>query len=106
MTARPTPSVRPWIDGLARFGFAARGLVYMMVGALAAGAAAGLGGRTTETHGAMGSLDGHPFGTVFLAVLACGLFAYALWRFIQAAVDLDGKGAGLKGLAVRASYAA
>jgi hypothetical protein len=105
MTARPASTRRTWIERIARFGFAARGLVYILVGVLAAGAAAGLGGRTTDTHGAMGAVGAQPFGTAFLLVLGLGLASYALWRFIQALFDLEDKGDGLKGLAVRASYA-
>ena len=107
MAARTTPTVRPWIRRLARLGFGARGLVYILVGLLAAGAAAGIGGgKTTDTHGAIGTVGAQPFGAVFLIVLGVGLAAYAVWRFTQAALDLEGKGTDAKGLAVRASYAA
>jgi uncharacterized protein DUF1206 len=106
MAARSTPAGRPWIDRLARFGFAARALVYVLVGFLAAGAAAGLGGRTTDTHGAIRTVGAQRFGTVLLVVLSVGLASYAAWRFVQAALDLERKGDDLKGLAVRTSYAA
>ena len=105
MPAGPV-SARPWIERVARFGFAARGLVYILVGLLAAGAAAGMGGRATDTHGAIRAVGRQPFGTAFLLVLALGLCAYALWRFAQAALDLDGKGNHVKALATRSSYAA
>jgi hypothetical protein len=105
MMARASGRGREWIDRLARFGFTARGLVYILVGLLAGGAAAGLGGRTTDTHGAMGTVGAQPFGTAFLLVIGLGLGSYALWRFAQALFDLEDKGGDLKGLAVRASYA-
>ena len=41
------------IEPIARVGFAARGVVYVVVGVLAARAAAGQGGRTTDTQGAV-----------------------------------------------------
>jgi hypothetical protein len=106
MAAPASPAVRPWIDRVARFGFAARALVYILIGSLAAGAAAGLGGRTTDTQGAIRTVGAQRFGTVFLCVLGLGLASYAAWRFLQAALDLEHKGGELKGLAVRASYAA
>ena len=52
---------------------------------------------------AIGRLDA---SGVLLVALALGLAAYAAWRFAQAVRDLDGKGGGVKGLAVRAGYAA
>jgi uncharacterized protein DUF1206 len=92
------------IEPIARFGFAARGAVYVMVGVLAAGAAAGKG-RTTDAGGAVraiGRLD--ESGTLLVAV-GLGLAAYAVWRFAQALEDLDSKGGGVKGLVVRTGYA-
>jgi hypothetical protein len=52
---------------------------------------------------AVGFLDA---SGVALLALALGLIAYSVWRFVQAASDLDDKGSGPKGLAVRAGYAA
>lgn len=107
MAARSTSTVGPWMGRLARIGFAARGLVYILVGLLAAGAATGYGGgHTTDTQGAIRTVGRQPFGTVLLVLLGLGLAAYAVWRFAQAALDLEGKGTDGKGLAVRASYAA
>jgi hypothetical protein len=92
------------IEPIARFGFAARGAVYVMVGVLAAGAAAGRG-RTTDAGGAVRAIGGlEESGTLLLAV-ALGLAAYAAWRFAQALQDLDSKGGGIKGLVVRTGYA-
>jgi Domain of Unknown Function (DUF1206) len=106
MATRSAQRKRPWINHLARFGFAARGLVYILVGLLAAGAAAGLGGRATDTHGAIRAVGRQPFGTAFLLVLALGLCAYAIWRFAQAGLDLDGKGSHVRALATRSSFVA
>jgi hypothetical protein len=106
MAARSTTARSSWIDRVARFGFAARALVYILIGALAAGTAAGIGGRTTDTHGAIRTVGAQRFGTVLLCVLGLGLASYAVWRFLQAALDLEHKGNNLKALAVRASYAA
>src|SRR5258706_8808925 len=81
MASRAT-SNRRWIERVARFGFGARGLVYILVGVLAAEAAA-VGGRATDAHGAIQAIGQQHFGTVFLLVLALGLAAYALWRVAQ-----------------------
>lgn len=106
MPVRLLSARRAWIERVARFGFAARGLVYILVGLLAAGAAAGLGGRATDPHGALRAVGRQPFGTAFLIVLAGGLVAYAVWRFAQAGLDLEKKGSSLRALAVRASFVA
>ena len=94
------------IEPIARFGLAARGVVYVVVGVLAARAAAGQGGRTTDARGAVRAVGFLDASGLALLALALGLMAYALWRFVQAVRDLDGKGSGPKGLAVRAGYAA
>ena len=104
MAARMTFNERTWIERVARFGFAARGLVYILVGLLAAGAATGFRGRATDAHGAIRAVGRQPFGTVFLFVLALGLAAYAVWRFAQAWLDLEHKGTDVQALATRASF--
>jgi hypothetical protein len=103
MAARSETS---WVGPVARIGFAARGIVYVLLGVLAAQYAAGLGGRVTDAEGAVRTIGRAPFGAVLLGVVALGLLAYAAWRFLQAALDLDDKGADAKGWAVRAGYAA
>lgn len=97
---------RSLLDPIARAGFVARGMVYVTVGVLAAEAAAGRGGGTTNTRGAMRAIGRLDATGVLLLALAAGLVAYAAWRFAQAYLDLDRKGGGAKGLAVRAGYAA
>jgi hypothetical protein len=92
------------LEPIARFGFAARGTVYVMVGVLAALAAAG-GGRPTDASGAVRAFGRLEESGTLLIAIALGLGAYAVWRFAQALEDLDGKGGGLKGLTVRTGYA-
>ena len=92
------------LEPIARVGFAARGVVYVMMGVLAARAAAGQGGRTTDAHGAVREVGRLGAGGVLLIALALGLTAYAVWRVAQAFLDLDEKGGGVKGLATRAGF--
>jgi len=95
-----------WVEILARLGYAAKGVVYMIVGVLAVQAAFGGGGQTTGGKGALRSLADEPFGQVLLWLLGIGLVGYAVWRFIQAGVDPEGKGTDAKGMAARIGYAA
>ncbi|HEY0835403.1 MAG TPA: DUF1206 domain-containing protein [Azospirillum sp.] len=88
------------LEGLARLGYAARGLVYLIVGWFALTAARD-GGRLTDTKGALVELFHHPFGAVLIGLVALGLAGYALWRIIQGALDVDRHGTSWKGLAIR-----
>jgi hypothetical protein len=97
--------VHGWIEPVARLGFTARGLVYILVGLLAAGAALGAGSPATDTHGAIRALGRQPFGTALLFAVGLGLTAYAAWRFLQAVLDLDRKGDDFEGLLARAGFA-
>jgi hypothetical protein len=90
-----------WVDPLMRFGYVARGFVYVVVGALAFVASVD-GGRTPDSKTALGSLLQMPFGKLLLGLIALGLLAYALWCCIDAGFDLDNKGDDAKGWAARA----
>jgi hypothetical protein len=98
-------SAGPWITLLARFGYAAKGVVYITIGVLAAYAAFTTGGRTTDTRGALEEILYKPYGKYLLGAIAIGLAGYALWRFVQAIKDTENKGSGAKGIAVRIGYA-
>lgn len=74
----------PWIEKLARFGYGAKGLVYLLVGGLAAMAAFTGGGRTTGSTGALAAVANDPGGRALLALIAFGLFGYVIWRAVCA----------------------
>lgn len=90
-----------WVERLARFGYAAKGVAYLAVGFLAAQAAFGAGGEVTDKEGALTSILGEPYGQLLLAIVALGLVGYVIWRFVQAIVDTENHGADLEGLAQR-----
>jgi hypothetical protein len=91
----------PWVEKLARFGYAAKGVVYAVIGILALQLALGQGGEATGPEGALSTIGQQPFGRALLAIMAAGLLAYALWRLVQAAVDPEHKGTDAKGLGQR-----
>lgn len=93
-------------EKLARAGFAARGVTYGLVGALALMAAIGSGGGTTSQRGALETLTGSAWGATILAITAIGLFGYGLWRLVSASMDLENEGSDGKGIAKRVGHAA
>lgn len=94
-------AANPWAEGLMRLGYAAKGLVYVILGGLALAAALGHGGETTDTKGAVRALSLGPAGHTLLLVVAVGLFGYALWGILDALLDLDGNGTTPKGVVSR-----
>ena len=89
-----------FVTWLMRAGYGARGIVYLIIGSIALFAAI-KGGEAEGSTGALEYLVRQPFGVILLSVVAIGLFAYTLWRFAGAALDLETDGLGLKGVASR-----
>jgi hypothetical protein len=93
-----------WLVPFGRAGFAANGVVYVIVGVLAAQAALGRGGDTTDLGGALGHLLEAPLGRVAVAAVGFGLAGYAAWRLLQALLDSEHKGTRLAGLVQRVGF--
>lgn len=98
---RAVREASPSIVWLARLGFVAKAAVYVIVGGIAARVAFGMGGRTTDTRGALITILRQPFGRTLLVAVAVGLFGYALWLLFSAALDAEGRGSGLRGVLAR-----
>ncbi|MBW4563333.1 MAG: DUF1206 domain-containing protein [Mojavia pulchra JT2-VF2] len=96
-----------WVERLARLGYVAKGLVYFIVGLLAAQAAFGYGGKTTDTSGALEAIVTQPFGKFLLGIVTLGLIGYAFWRFVQTILDPEHSGQQMnsKRIAQRLGYA-
>ena len=96
---------KPWVVMLARCGYAAKGIVYLLIGVLALIAALGPGRQNHRFDRRFAHHRGQPFGKVLLGLVGIGLCGYALWRFVQAGVDPENKGNDAKGIATRIGYA-
>jgi hypothetical protein len=78
-----------------RLGFAARGLLYIVIALLLFRS-----GRGEDPSGALAEL-GRNGGGPLLFAMAAGFVAYGLWRLADAALDIEGHGPGAKGLGGR-----
>jgi hypothetical protein len=76
----------PVFEGLARAGYAARGVIYVLIGILAYRVATGVSEHKPNQQGAMQQIADQPFGHALLLLTAIGLGGYSLWRLAQALV--------------------
>lgn len=95
---------KPWVRRFGRFGSMSKGIVYGMIGVLAALAAVGPGGETTGTGGALQSIAEMPFGEVVLWIIGIGLIGSIVWDFIKALKDPENEGKNAKGIIKRTGF--
>ena len=69
---------------LGKAGWGARGALYVVTALLATRIATGGASEEASHDGAIRAIADQPFGKVLLGALTLGLFAYAVWRFIEA----------------------
>lgn len=93
------------LEMAARFGYGARGFVYLSVGVLTLLAAADLIGDAVGTKGAIVWLAEQPLGRVWLLLVAVGLMAFVMWRGLQAVFDADHEGRSWRAIGTRTSQA-
>lgn len=73
-----------YVDWLARAGFAARGVMYVIIGILAIQIAFGTGGHKADQSGATRVVGSTPFGAFLLWLLVIGFIGMTLWRLSEA----------------------
>lgn len=82
-------------EAATRLGFAARGLLYALIGYLALRS-----GRTEDAGGALDYLASGS-GRAIVAAMAAGFLCYGIWRVLDAWLDSEGRGKDAKAIGVR-----
>lgn len=77
------------LEWLARLGLVARGVVYVLIGALALQIVFGNSSSQADQGGAIQAIADKPFGTLLLWLLAIGFTGLALWRFSETVFGTD-----------------
>lgn len=90
-----------WAISMMRAGYAGRGLTYVVVAGVSLWAI-WQGGSAEGTGSALGAMQGNAAGQLALIAIGVGLLAYAAWRIICAAYDLEDYGTDGEGLVARA----
>lgn len=93
-----------WIDNFARIGIIAKGVVYVLVGVLAAMSVFGKWGEVGDQGNAFKWVLGQPFGQILLGLVVIGLLCYVGWRMLMAFKDPDGLGTDAKAMVKRVGY--
>lgn len=99
-----TKKVNKLLSALMSIGYGARGLVYVLVGAIALYAAVS-GAQAEGSSAAFQTLSNQPFGRFLLALVGLGIFAYVAWRLVDAIMDLEDEGDDTEGYFSRAGQA-
>jgi len=90
---------------IGRAGFAARGIVYVIVGWLALLEAFGGGAGAPDKQSALVAISQLPLGTLLLGVVAVGLFGYAAWSLIRSIFDPERLGHAASAVFARVGFA-
>ncbi|MDH5824803.1 DUF1206 domain-containing protein [Luteimonas sp. RD2P54] len=102
--ASAAQQVARWVPPVARAGYAAKGVVYVLLGYIAfeAGLASG---EPQGTTGALQSLADERGGHLMLMLIALGLLAHVAWRLVQAVLDPEHRERDARRIFMRLFYA-
>lgn len=95
-----------YVDWLARAGFAARGVMYILIGVLAIEIAFGNSGHKADQSGAVRLVGDTPLGGLLLWLLVIGFAGMALWRLSEALFGGPGAGGRKTGARLTAGFKA
>jgi len=88
------------LEWLARSGYAARGIVYVLIAGMAL--LSTFGGGEPDQKSALQLVLDQPFGQIWLGLIGLGLVGFILWRIAQALLNTDHHENNPKGYAIRA----
>lgn len=94
-----SPNIR--FELLAKIGYTARGVVFILVACIAL--FSGIADAKADTKSALAALLDQPFGRLWVALIGTGLLGFVAWRLVQSLADSDGHGKSAKGIAIRAA---
>jgi hypothetical protein len=94
-------ATNPNFAWLARLGYLARAIVYLIIGGLALAAAVSRRGPTPGVRGALLDLVHAPFGQILAFAIGVGMLAFAIWRSVQALADTDNRDFSFGGVMIR-----
>lgn len=93
---------QPFVRRLARFGFLAKGVLFLVVGALALLLVAGNPeGRIADPSGALAIISRKPFGNFLLMLFTAGAIGHGVWNLLRGIADVDEAGSGWLGILKR-----
>ncbi len=93
-----------YMENWARLGYAARGVLYGLIGYLAIQLITTGHGKITGQTGALATVASSPFGKLLLGIIVLGLAGYAVYSFIRAIFDPFNKGEDTEGIVTRIGY--
>ncbi len=88
----PPDTLTPWKRWVCHIGYAAEGVVYVLIGVFALHAAVDAHREPNGSKGALTGLSGTAFGKPLLLLLAIGLSAFVLWELLVALTDPEHPG--------------
>jgi hypothetical protein len=86
---------------MARAGYGARGIVFLLVAGLALFST--FAGGRADTQSALQTILQQPFGRIWIALIGLGLAGFVVWRLAQSLANADGQDDDIKGYAIRAA---
>ncbi len=93
------------LEWASRLGYAARGMVYLGLGAVVFLAAVDLTPKAQGAKAMLAAWAQWPIGLIIIAVIGGGLVGFSAWRGLQAVFDADRHGTRPKGWAIRVGQA-
>ena len=90
-----------FVERFARFGYAGKGVTYLLLATLATWTAVTGGNDAPGSKGTLAAIADGTWGCLLVVVVGVGLAGYALWKLYQMILDPDGCGTSWKAILKR-----